>query len=275
MNIDEYRAMVAQQKEQGQKDSQKGEQPDVQAQPAATPASQPPLQETTPTKPDGGEQKGETEKPQSEITTVDIDGKPVPIDELKKGYLRQSDYTRKTQELARERQKAQIAEDFYEKVKSNPELAQRLATDFDLKHVDPVQSEMMELKQNYYDLLLEKKIGELQSSYDDFDPIEVIKVAQEMNLGYDNLEDAYHIYKSRSGASAPADTLDVEALKEQIRQELKQELQSEVDTTTIIQSGGQNAPTQENAPKVTRKEIDIARNLRMTVEEYVKWRDKK
>ena len=40
------------------------------------------------------------EKPQ----TVEIEGKPVTLDELTKGYLRQSDYTRKTTELATQRQ---------------------------------------------------------------------------------------------------------------------------------------------------------------------------
>lgn len=35
--------------------------------------------------------------------TIDIDGKPVPIEEVRKGYLRQADYTKKTQALADER----------------------------------------------------------------------------------------------------------------------------------------------------------------------------
>jgi len=38
-----------------------------------------------------------------EKTFVEIDGEQVPLVELKKGYLRQSDYTRKTQELAEQR----------------------------------------------------------------------------------------------------------------------------------------------------------------------------
>lgn len=45
----------------------------------------------------------ETE-PNAEPATVEIDGTPVAIEEVKKGYLRQADYTRKTQALAEQRQ---------------------------------------------------------------------------------------------------------------------------------------------------------------------------
>jgi hypothetical protein len=43
----------------------------------------------------------QTEQP----TTVEINGEQVSIEELKAGYFRQSDYTKKTQELAEERRK--------------------------------------------------------------------------------------------------------------------------------------------------------------------------
>lgn len=35
---------------------------------------------------------------------VEIDGQQVDLEELKKGYMRQSDYTKKTQEIAREKE---------------------------------------------------------------------------------------------------------------------------------------------------------------------------
>lgn len=39
----------------------------------------------------------------AEPETIEVDGTPVPVEELKKGYLRQQDYTRKTMALAEER----------------------------------------------------------------------------------------------------------------------------------------------------------------------------
>ena len=50
---------------------------------------------------DGADPDEAEDQPQEIV--VDIDGKPVTVDELKKGYLRQSDYTRKTQQVAEER----------------------------------------------------------------------------------------------------------------------------------------------------------------------------
>lgn len=43
-----------------------------------------------------------TEQPQGseQVETVEVNGEQVPLDELKQGYMRQSDYTRKTQELS-------------------------------------------------------------------------------------------------------------------------------------------------------------------------------
>lgn len=43
------------------------------------------------------------ESESAEPETIEVDGTPVPVEELKKGYLRQADYTRKTMALAEER----------------------------------------------------------------------------------------------------------------------------------------------------------------------------
>ncbi len=53
-----------------------------------------------------------TEEPSGEAYTVKVDGEEqeVSLEELRDGYQRQSDYTRKTQELASERRRLQQAE---------------------------------------------------------------------------------------------------------------------------------------------------------------------
>ncbi len=50
----------------------------------------------------------ETESALSDETTVDVNGNTVSLRELKSGYLRQADFTRKTQELAEQRKAYQI-----------------------------------------------------------------------------------------------------------------------------------------------------------------------
>lgn len=50
----------------------------------------------------------------------DLDGTPITLDEAKNGYLRQSDYTRKTQELAEMRSRLAEAEAIAEALRANP-----------------------------------------------------------------------------------------------------------------------------------------------------------
>ena len=51
------------------------------------------------------------EQPDDTRQSIEIDGQEVSIDELKKGYLRQSDYTRKTQELSRLKQENSLTDE--------------------------------------------------------------------------------------------------------------------------------------------------------------------
>jgi len=53
--------------------------------------------------------------------TVEVNGEPTTLGELRNGGLRQSDYTKKTQELADQRRRLEAAEKFYEAFNENPE----------------------------------------------------------------------------------------------------------------------------------------------------------
>jgi hypothetical protein len=69
----------------------------------------------------------ETE-PGPELHTLPGIDEPVTTEELKNGYLRQADYTRKTQEIASDRQRLEKAEQFYKALTEHPgELAKQLA----------------------------------------------------------------------------------------------------------------------------------------------------
>lgn len=67
--------------------------------------------ETEDESPEAEEPDADADQPDAETFTLTVDGKPTTVtkDELLKGYSRQADYTRKTQELAEQR-KAQEAE---------------------------------------------------------------------------------------------------------------------------------------------------------------------
>jgi hypothetical protein len=243
MNLMEYRAMKA------QEESAPAEQPAVVEPVVETVTAEPtpPSVDTTPA-------------PQ----TFDIDGQQVTLEELQKGYLRQSDYTKKTQDVARQAREAQEALELVERIKENPELSQQL-------NYDPVQADNQKLQQNYYDLLLQQEVQTLSTKYADFEVSEVLDFALEREM--DNLEDAYLLNKSyktnaptqvNTPVSAPA--IDVEALKAQIRAELL----AEQNTATIITSGG-SAPTPQAEVQLSEAQLRIARGMGMTPEEYVKW----
>ena len=63
------------------------------------------------------EETGEGNKP----SLVEVNGEMVDLDELKKGYMRQSDYTRKTQQLAQAKSKS-----LDEIKESNPDLYEQV-----------------------------------------------------------------------------------------------------------------------------------------------------
>ena len=64
-----------------------------------------------------------SEEPSGEMYAVKVDGvdQEVSLEELRDGYQRQSDYTRKTQELASERRRLQQAEAIVQSLESDPD----------------------------------------------------------------------------------------------------------------------------------------------------------
>lgn len=276
MNIDAYREMVANEAKQAEQEQQQVnsqvEQPTVVAE----------TQTNTEIVTDPVETQTETVTPVLP-DTVEIDGKPVPVEELKKGYLRQSDYTKKTQELARQREQTAIADEYYKALNSRPELAQAVAQQFNLPFVDPAQAELIEARNKLQDVQLQQTVSELTTKYPDFEAREVMQFAVDNKV--ENLEHAYTLLSHQKGAGVQADAIpdavettgaiDVEALTKQIRQDVLKELQSNVDTQSIIQTNGSGSAIVDNTPTLSAQELKVAKNLRMSPGEYAKWRDKK
>ena len=258
MNIDEYRAMKAQQEE---------------------PANAQADQEPTGTVEEGvatpGEEAGVPEGERTETGTpavpesIDIDGELVPIDELKNGYLRQSDYTRKTQELARVKRDLEQAEKLYSALQQDEEKGRRIADELGVEFVSPEQQEIQQMRMDYEVLLIERDLEKMHAQYGDFDERSVIEIAMEKDV---SLEDAY-ILATKTNETSQA--LDVDTLKEQIRQELLAELQSTVDTGSLITGQTSQQNVQSTEPTLTAQQLKIAQQFKMTPTEYAKWLSQK
>jgi len=165
-------------------------------------------------------QATETSTPSYEYVNVDeigdryvkvkIDGQEldVPVKEALSGYQRQSDYTRKTQELAAQRESLQYAATLAEALQADPKgtldlLSRHFGADMsanqvneELELMDPMERQVYELNQKVQSFEnaqaqqeLEREIGRLSSKYQDFNPSEVINHA--LRTGVTDLEAAY------------------------------------------------------------------------------------
>lgn len=73
---------------------------------------------------EGNNQESEPVEP-----LFEVDGEPITLDEARNGYLRQSDYTRKTQELAEQRRQVQSAEVLQAALARDPQATLRALAD--------------------------------------------------------------------------------------------------------------------------------------------------
>ena len=154
-----------------------------------------------------------TEVQQEPAYTVKIDGEEqqVTLEELQNGYQRQADYTRKTQEVAAEKERLQQAEAIVSALEYDPHgtlqtLARSYNVDYgtpqqsqnndDYEEVDPVQSKISELEnkiarqeQAQRVQQVEREVKTLQEKYGEFDRQELLNHA--LKNGIPNLEAAY------------------------------------------------------------------------------------
>lgn len=275
MNIDDYRELKAAEEEH--KVEQKAEQESKEEEPVEVETKEEPkkeLKEEEKPKDETKEKgKDETKKEQTSIDKVTIEGiGDVSIDELKNGYMRQSDYTKKTQTLATQRKEVEQAIQLVEHFKANPEVAAKLAEEGNLpKGLDPAVVKVQELENKLYDLMLEQEINKLSTKYDDFDVRETLKTAHEK--GITDLEDAYLLTKK----SKPSKAIDIEKLKLELREEIMKEVKADKDTGTIISSNGTNEVVEDKMPTLSDAEKRVAKNMfrksKNPLAEYAKWRD--
>lgn len=153
-----------------------------------------------------------TEEPSGDTYAVKVDGEnqEVSLEELRDGYQRQSDYTRKTQELASERKRLQQAEAIVAALESDPAgtltaLGDAFGVenqpisdgsyDTDYEAEDPTSQRVAQLEARLeaQDRLqrrneMEKQVDNLKERYGDFDESELYQHALSNRIG--NLEAA-------------------------------------------------------------------------------------
>lgn len=256
MNIDEYKAMVEQEKAEQSKPQETETKPE-----------EPTGEETlVDEKPNEDEQKPEVFK---------VGDAEVTLEELQKGYLRQSDYTKKTTELANMRKELKQAEDLYKDIQSNPDLQKQLkdsgANQDLVNSANAEQKKIRDLEVKIASMELDKEVSRLKQKYPDFDEVAVITEASKRNS-----PDLEFIYKATRKVEDKKDDVDMDSLREQLKKELLAEIKGEDVPPTIISNKASLTPvTEEKGVTMTVQEAKIADGMKMSHEDYIKYRDGK
>lgn len=191
------------------------------------------------------------------------------IKEWKNGNLRQSDYTKKTQELARERAEHKDALELYNYLRSNPHIVQALkSADNNPSSVvgskaPTVENEMLrQLAYNQKAMETDFKISALRQKYGEFDEIALFNKAAEMRT--DDLESVYKIitYDNKP--------MDEAAIIAKAKAELLAELQANKNSVSTIVDTRQTQPVEQKV-NLTAEEKRVAAGMGMSESEYIKW----
>lgn len=209
-----------------------------------------------------GEQVQQQETQTQESGKIKIEGvgefTPEEIKEWKQGYMRQSDYTRKTQELARMRKEAVHPVPFQamQQAIATPSQPQQFAYPY-----EELSQRISQMEQSTADRELDIKITELKTKYPDFDEVKVLNEAYQRGV-----TDLEFVYKA---TRQDVQTSNVETLKAQITQQILAELGANKDkTATIINTSNQQP---KSTVKLTAQQEALAREFGMSAEEYAKY----
>lgn len=144
-----------------------------------------------------------TEEPVVEtIPTYEIDGEKITIDQIKEwkqNGLRQSDYTKKTQELAQQRKELEAL---------GTELPEKEGST-ELERLERIERELVARQ-------LDLEITEFKTKYPDFDEVAVLNEAEKRGV-----YDLEFVYKALRNDNSSSQQINIEELKTQAIEEYK------------------------------------------------------
>jgi hypothetical protein len=180
----------------------------------------------------------------------EVEGSQITLDEARNGYLRQSDYTKKTQELADMRQRLADAEAITEALRSDPAntlkaLGEAFGVGMDVgdtdsfMDLDPDEQRIVILEQKIAaqeqaatQAAIEAELNAMRSQYGDFD--ESTLFAHAIKGGFPNLRSAY---ADMNFSSLQARLAEVEAKKAEEQKRVNAKRQA---SKTVHNGAGRN-----------------------------------
>lgn len=219
----------------------------------------------------------------NESLEIEIDGEKFTLDDVlewKRGNMRTSDYTRKTQEVKTEREQLQReaaqnreAVNLFQTIQANPDLI-KIINDYasTAELVIPgVNSQPQQQQPNYDprvdDLLrqtfiekTEAQLKEILAENTGVTDVELLSLAESMKT---DVKTAYEVWKGRNVDKIVNKKLQTEKLK--INDEIKNNKNS---TISLINKAQKKKPQQS---VLSDSKMDAAKALGMSAEEYAKW----
>lgn len=214
-----------------------------------------------------------TTEPVATPTTFNIDGigevTADQIKEWKSGNMRQSDYTRKTQDLARERAEHKDALELYSYLRSNPHIIEALKnadtnpSSVVGSKVPSVENEMLrQVMYNQKAMETDMKLSALKQKYGEFDEVALFNKATELKT--DDLESVYKIITYDNKQINEADII------AKAKAELLAELQANKNSVSTIVDTRQSQPVEQKVT-LTAEQKRVASAMGMSESEYIKW----
>lgn len=202
------------------------------------------------------------------IDEFELDGEKVKFNDVKewrKGYLRQSDYTKKTQEIAQTREQQKEAIELYEFLQSNPTYAQKLAELAEQEKLPvktPIDPRMAQLDLRVTSMQIEKDLADIMTKDPDVDEVELLNLANELRMP---LKQAYNMWRGQNFDKLTAKKL------EQTSAKLTDNIaKGNQVTKTLIREG--DKPTAAVNFGLTPQEQKVADGMGISYEDYAKWR---
>lgn len=175
------------------------------------------------------------------LVTVKVDGVElqVPLKDAVAGYMRQADYTRKTQEVAAIQREAEALRQFRESFQNDPAgvlAALRQAAGLEegdtsnqdfgyetdpriAQELSTVRAQLAEIQQERLMNEVRAEVQSVQSKYEDFDAEKVLPLAADRGL---SVEEAYLLLKSR-------DLIDSQRKEQEARKRAEAKAKAEAD----------------------------------------------
>lgn len=188
------------------------------------------------------------------------------IREFKNGSMRQADYTRKTQELARQRGEMKDALELFNYVRANPELVEAMReAEADPAITQSVSPENEMLQAVFYkqkELEINMQIEALKQKYGDVDEVALFNKANE--LGVTDLEFVYKALNYDNGVA------NEQAIVEKVKKQMMEDLQkNQQAVSTNVTTQTPNAVGNVNS--LTPEQRRVAVGMGLSEEEYMKW----